>query len=85
MSPTPPEAFPFPTTEDHESPSDAPAPAVEQPSEDAIDQGLRESFPASDAVSVTTTKVKPQTDKRGEDTSATTRTDEAGVQKGEPS
>ncbi len=49
--------FPFPTADKHET-TQAPAdPAAIEPSEEAIDKGIEESFPASDPVSVTTAKV----------------------------
>lgn len=51
------EDFAFPTASDH--PNDAPPaePVVQEPSEAAIDQGVAESFPASDPVSVSVTKI----------------------------
>lgn len=52
-------AFPFPTSKNHGKPAVEPAKPVEQaPSEEALDSGVEESFPASDPVSVTVTKVK---------------------------
>lgn len=55
----PPEKFPFPTSENHGKPPAEPAKPTEQPSsEEALDSGVEESFPASDPVSVTVTKVK---------------------------
>ena len=52
-------AFPFPTSKNHGKPTEEPAKPVEQaPSEEALDSGVEESFPASDPVSVTVTKVK---------------------------
>lgn len=55
----PPEKFPFPTSENHGNPSAETAKPTEQPSsEEALDSGVEESFPASDPVSVTVTKVK---------------------------
>ena len=51
-------AFPFPTSENHGEPHARTAKPVEQPaSEEALDSGVEESFPASDPVSVTVTKV----------------------------
>jgi hypothetical protein len=53
-------AFPFPTAKNH--PADAKpahAPKTEAPSEDALDHGIEESFPASDPVSVSVTKLVP--------------------------
>ncbi len=46
-------AFP---TKDHHPAARPPAPKVSTPSEDALDQGISESFPASDPVSVTSDK-----------------------------
>lgn len=52
-------AFPFPTSKNHGKPPAEPAKPTEQaPSEEALDSGVEESFPASDPVSVTVTKVK---------------------------
>ncbi|MGJ7543354.1 hypothetical protein [Variovorax sp. LT1R16] len=49
--------YPFPTAAHHPKHPDLPVPPVTQdPSEDAIDSGIEESFPASDPVSVTVTK-----------------------------
>ena len=61
--------FPFPTADSHD-PLPENKQSVELPvSEDALDQGVAESFPASDPVSVTVTKVigKPEdeADRRG--------------------
>lgn len=51
--------FPFPTAESHGKPApEHDKPTHEAPSEDALDSGVEESFPASDPVSVTVTKVK---------------------------
>lgn len=45
--------FPFPTTKNHAGPPvEADAVITEEPSEDALDHGIEESFPASDPVSV---------------------------------
>lgn len=53
-------AFPFPTSEHHASSPEQPVrPVVTEPSEEAIDNGVAESFPASDPVSVTVTKAVP--------------------------
>lgn len=62
-------AFPFPTSKNHGKPAAQPStPVQEAPSEDALDSGVEESFPASDPVSVTVTKVKlpkaPQDDNK---------------------
>ena len=52
-------AFPFPTSKNHGKPPVEPAKPTEQaPSEEALSSGVEESFPASDPVSVTVTKVK---------------------------
>jgi hypothetical protein len=52
--------FPFPTAENHDRPPEtAPASAAPQPSEEALDHGVEESFPASDPVSVSTSQVAP--------------------------
>jgi len=60
LKPTP---FPFPTTENHPSNPEQPLPPVmADPSEDAIDNGIEESFPASDPISVTVTKAVPRSD-----------------------
>lgn len=56
--------FPFPTTDNHPSNPEQPLPpVVADPSEEAIDNGIEESFPASDPVSVTVTKAVPLADK----------------------
>ena len=57
-------AFPFPTADKHETRQAPAEPSAPEPSEDAIDQGIEESFPASDPVSVTTDKVKHDGSKR---------------------
>jgi hypothetical protein len=61
-------AFPFPTSQNHGEPDPHAAKPVEQPaSEEALDSGVEESFPASDPVSVTVTKVKlPSAEPGGE-------------------
>jgi len=49
--------FPFPTSERHDPPRAQEVRPVEQPlTEDALDHGIEESFPASDPVSVNVTK-----------------------------
>lgn len=59
--------FPFPTTDNHPSNPEQPLPpVVADPSEDAIDNGIEESFPASDPISVTVTKAVPLADKEKE-------------------
>lgn len=63
-----PEAFPFPTAAQHDAVNVPSAPdratdadpAIEQPSESALDHGVEESFPASDPVSVTVSRVAPR-------------------------
>jgi hypothetical protein len=58
MSATPTEPFPFPTSENHPPPSpEKERPVTAEPTEEALDNGVEESFPASDPVSVTVTKV----------------------------
>lgn len=53
--------FPFPTADRHDRPPEsAPTSAVPQPSEEALDHGVEESFPASDPVSVSTAQVTPR-------------------------
>ncbi|RZL95928.1 MAG: hypothetical protein EOP82_01750 [Variovorax sp.] len=54
-------AFLFPTAEHHEKPAETRVDqtVVELPSEDAIDHGVEEPFPASDPVSVTVSKTVP--------------------------
>lgn len=53
-------AFPFPTTEDHPVDAEpAHAPRTVEPTEDALDHGIEESFPASGPVSVSVTKFVP--------------------------
>lgn len=56
--PKPAEPSPFPTSENHPEPGAAPAkPKPKMPTEDLLDHGIEESFPASDPVSVNVTKV----------------------------
>ena len=54
---------PFPTSENHGKPSGEPKPVPKKPGEAKLDEGIEESFPASDPVSVNVTKVvkKPGT------------------------
>jgi len=59
--------FPFPTAASHDKPPEAEKPVVIEPSEDALDAGVEESFPASDPVSVTVSKVVPVRGKPGKD------------------
>lgn len=57
--PKPKESPPFPTSENHGDASKAPAkPSPKKPSDEDLDHGIEESFPASDPVSVNVTKVK---------------------------
>jgi hypothetical protein len=56
-STTPTDPFPFPTAEKHDTPPEHHKPVQEEPSEQALDNGVEESFPASDPVSVTVDKV----------------------------
>jgi hypothetical protein len=59
--------FPFPTSENHGKPSEQEKPVEQPASEEALDSGVEESFPASDPVSVTVTKVKlPSAEKDGD-------------------
>lgn len=57
MSEKKPEAFQFPTAAEHEADAAPAEPVAQEPSEAAIDQGVAESFPASDPVSVSVTKI----------------------------
>lgn len=60
--------FPFPTREHHEPAAPVPQPAPITPDEASIDHGVVESFPASDPVSVSVTKVStPATAPGGDD------------------
>lgn len=55
--------FPFPTADSHPPMPPESQQSVELPvSEEALDQGVAESFPASDPVSVTVTKVVGDTE-----------------------
>ena len=63
--------WPFPTAE-HHPPADPSKPLPEEPTEDALDHGIEESFPASDPVSVTVTTV-PST--KGDEPNAAAPTD----------
>ncbi|MDM0032168.1 hypothetical protein QTI33_08465 [Variovorax sp. J22P271] len=57
LSPAP---WPFPTAQSHSPLPVADAPTVLVPSEEALDSGVEESFPASDPVSVTVSKFVPE-------------------------
>jgi hypothetical protein len=48
---------PFPTAEDHGKSQGQPKPLPKKPGETKLDEGIEESFPASDPVSVNVTKV----------------------------
>ncbi len=61
MTDTDPDAFPFPTADRHDK-VEPTKPVEQDPSEDAIDQGVEESFPASDPVAVSVTKVERVSD-----------------------
>ncbi|RIX76784.1 hypothetical protein [Acidovorax cavernicola] len=64
----PPEKFPFPTSDNHGTlPAEAAKPTPQPSSEEALDSGVEESFPASDPVSVTVTKVKLPSDASNEE------------------
>jgi hypothetical protein len=58
-SPADPKPFPFPTSENHDKLPQTHKPVTEEPTENALDHGIEESFPASDPVSVSVTKVVP--------------------------
>ena len=67
MGTTSTEPFPFPTAEKHEAPAEQQKPVTEEPTEAALDNGVEESFPASDPVSVTVDKViTPENKKKKE-------------------
>ncbi|MDN4589656.1 hypothetical protein DBA29_14255 [Xenophilus aerolatus] len=51
-----PDAFVFPTSERPEQAEKVTSARVPQPDDDTLDQGIAESFPASDPVSVTVTE-----------------------------
>ncbi|MDM0109328.1 hypothetical protein QTH97_30660 [Variovorax sp. J22R24] len=55
--------WPFPTADSHQPLPDAEKPSVIDPTEEALDSGVEESFPASDPVSVTVSKFIPEADK----------------------
>ena len=58
---SPSEPFPFPTADHHDRPPESAPPSfVPHPSEEALDHGVEESFPASDPVSVSTARVTPR-------------------------
>lgn len=58
MSDKPKDDLPFPTSQNHDkAPAKPPNPVPKKPSETQLDEGIEESFPASDPVSVNVTKV----------------------------
>ena len=59
---------PFPTSETHGNPPDGSSAVPKNPGDGAIAEGIEESFPASDPVSVNVTKVvkKPGENSTGE-------------------
>ena len=65
--------WPFPTAENH-PPAEPAAPVTVEPTEDALDHGIEESFPASDPVSVTVTTVPSESAaERGAEPAASAR------------
>jgi hypothetical protein len=54
-------AWPFPTAANHPPADPSVVARVEEPTEDALDHGIEESFPASDPVSVSISKISPAT------------------------
>lgn len=53
--------FPFPTHDDHAPRAELTSQTVtEAPTDEALDNGIEESFPASDPVSVSVSKVVPK-------------------------
>ena len=55
---TPPDAFRFPTADNPQAAEKVAPPEKREPDEATLDEGIEQSFPASDPVSVTVTKVK---------------------------
>jgi hypothetical protein len=55
---------PFPTSENHGRPPADAQPTPKKPGEVALDEGIEESFPASDPVSVNVTKIKKPADRK---------------------
>lgn len=51
--------FPFPTADSHGAPPHIEQPVMQDTSEDALDSGIEESFPASDPVSVSVSNGTP--------------------------
>ena len=62
MNENAPKDFEFPTTDKHDATPETVESVEKEPSESAIDQGVAESFPASDPVSVSITKVERKDD-----------------------
>ena len=62
MSQTKSDDFAFPTADKHDAPPETTEPVPTEPTEAAIDQGVTESFPASDPVSVSITKIERKED-----------------------
>ena len=60
MSKPPSKDFALPTAAKPVVHNETTEPIEREPTEDAIDQGVEESFPASDPVSVSITKVKKE-------------------------
>jgi len=56
-APSSPEPFHFPTSGDPQGGEHVAAPKEDAPSESAVDHGVEESFPASDPVSVTVSRI----------------------------
>ncbi len=65
MSNEPAKDFPFPTADQHDAKDTSIEPVEQEPSESAIDQGVEESFPASDPISVSVTKIERKGDDDG--------------------
>lgn len=53
-------ALPFPTATNHPAADLSAVSRVEHPTEDALDHGIEESFPASDPVSVSVSKISQE-------------------------
>ncbi|MDM0022857.1 hypothetical protein [Variovorax saccharolyticus] len=66
MTQAPQSPWPFPTAASHTFPPLPEKPTLVEPSEDALDSGVEESFPASDPVSVTVSKFVAKSNKNGE-------------------
>ena len=68
MTDTAPEDFPFPTAEKHDTPPEGAETQKKVPSDRALDKGVAESFPASDPVSVSVTKIDDNGEEAGHKT-----------------